>query len=379
MDRPTRRIEELATVVAGFSPRRIERRKAGQYLLIGGRNIRDGALVTTDADSYVDFFDRQSFRRAIAEPGDIIVSTLFDRRKVYIFQESDPPSVVNSSCAIIRSATQGNYIISYLRTLTGQQDFLAKAAQATGGRFIPRVSVGDLAQIEIPILPFSELTRLTDSRIQDSTSDELAELKGQLESKEDQIQQLKLQNAEMERFFMDRIRAIEQQMATNDLAARIAHGETARLEFKSTLRWHLHKKTFEKIIENEVLGTVVAFCNSKGGEILIGVADDGAILGLDHDRFANTDKFLLHLRNLLADRIVPSVLHFVEPEILSVNGKSICRVECSPSTRDVWLKPDKQSPEMFFIRSGPSSTQLMPRQAVEYIRDHFGDKPNVKD
>jgi hypothetical protein len=48
------------------------------------------------------------------------------------------------------------------------------------------------------------------------------------------------------------------------------------------------------------------------------------------------------------------------------------------STKDVWLKPDKSSPEHFFVRYGPSSTELMPREAVEYIRDHFEAKENHK-
>jgi hypothetical protein len=70
-------LAELATVMPGFSPKPEERRKSGRYLLLGGRNIKDGKLFTTDADSYVDEIDRESFRRSIAKPGDVIVSTLF--------------------------------------------------------------------------------------------------------------------------------------------------------------------------------------------------------------------------------------------------------------------------------------------------------------
>jgi len=53
------------------------------------------------------------------------------------------------------------------------------------------------------------------------------------------------------------------------------------------------------------LKAIVAFCNSAGGELLIGVADDGSIVGIEHDGFSNEDKFQLHLRNLLLERIVP--------------------------------------------------------------------------
>jgi hypothetical protein len=56
--------------------------------------------------------------------GDIIVSTLFDRRKLYRYGKDDPPAVVNNSCAIIRAGRESDYIVSYLRTLSGERDFL---------------------------------------------------------------------------------------------------------------------------------------------------------------------------------------------------------------------------------------------------------------
>ena len=49
-----KRIGDLAEVIAGFNPRPDERRKTGKYLLLGGRNIKNGNLVFTPADSFVD-------------------------------------------------------------------------------------------------------------------------------------------------------------------------------------------------------------------------------------------------------------------------------------------------------------------------------------
>ena len=73
-----KKIAELATVTPGFSPKPEERKKSGRYLVLGGRNLKDGRIITTDADSYVGEIDRESFRRAIAKPRDVIVADRTD-------------------------------------------------------------------------------------------------------------------------------------------------------------------------------------------------------------------------------------------------------------------------------------------------------------
>jgi hypothetical protein len=32
-----------------------------------------------------------------------------------------------------------------------------------------------------------------------------------------------------------------------------------------------------------------------GGDLLLGVADDGSVVGIEHDQLENDDKFMLHL------------------------------------------------------------------------------------
>jgi hypothetical protein len=370
-----KKIAELAPVTPGFSPKPEERKKSGRYLVLGGRNLKDGKLITTDADSYVGEIDRESFRRAIAKPGDVIVSTLFDRRKLYLYDKDDPPAVVNNSCAIIRAGQQSDYIITYLRSVQGVSDFLEKASKATSGAFIPRVSTRDLGAIEIPILPIEELVRLGDARIERASTKQLLELQQELESKNVEIERLRSTQESVVSFYEDRLQAVREQLATDSLVNRIKHGETATLEFKSSLRYNIRANKVDRDIENSVLKTIVAFCNTKGGELLIGVADDESIVGIEHDGFPNEDKFQLHLRNLLMDRIVPSVAEFVEFSMVTIGGNTICHVTCKQSKRqEIWLKPDKNAPELFYVRIGPSSTELQPRQAFAYIREHFEQK-----
>jgi len=381
-------ISELAVIFPDYSPRPEERKQQGKYLLIGGRNINDSRLEKTDKDSYVDDTQKDSFRRAIAQPGDIIVSTLFNRRKLYIYRNTDPMAVVNNSCAIIRTPENNDYIVSYLRTLKGQEQFLQDAAKATSGALIPRLSLSALSNIQIPLLPLSELQRLGDDHIESSTTDDLIVLRDELQSKDAQIaelreqlnasrgkeeenERLKSQLAQVATYYEDRIRKIGSQISTNDLKSRIVHGETSKFEFKSSLRWNLKAKRNDNNIGLATLKTIVAFCNTQGGELLIGVADDHTILGIEQDHFANEDKFLLHMRNLITDKIIPSVFQYVEYELVTIDDKRICWVVCKQSKEDVWLKPDKNTPEVFYVRSGPSSTELPPRDALRYIQEHF--------
>src|ERR1700736_4234749 len=79
-------------------------------------------------------------------------------------------------------------------------------------------------------------------------------------------------------------------------AELIKRGESKTLEFKSTLRWNLKEdRRDDKAITHAVLKTIAAFLNTDGGDLLVGVADDGSIIGIERDQLDNDDKFMRHL------------------------------------------------------------------------------------
>jgi type I restriction enzyme R subunit len=70
-------------------------------------------------------------------------------------------------------------------------------------------------------------------------------------------------------------------------------GESKTLEFKSTLRWNLKEdRQDDKFVTHAVLKTIAAFLNTDGGDLLIGVADDGSIVGIERDQLESDDKFM---------------------------------------------------------------------------------------
>ena len=150
------------------------------------------------------------------------------------------------------------------------------------------------------------------------------------------------------------------------LQAAIAAGESDQLEFKSTMRWNLQRDKAGKEVEIAWLKSVVAFMNTEGGAILIGVNDDGEVLGIEGDRFANDDKFLLHFNNLIKEHVGLSFSSFIRANLRPLGDKQVFVIECRPANEPAFLK--KGNEEQFYIRVGPSSRQLPPSEVVKRFR-----------
>ena len=151
----------------------------------------------------------------------------------------------------------------------------------------------------------------------------------------------------------------------------IGKGESYELEFKSTLRTNLATGEKDKRMEKAVLKTLVAFLNSDGGDLLVGVADDGRIIGTDIESFDNPDKMNLHISNLLSSQIGDEFIPFIRFRQLDYgadeNGKEliVIRFSCTPTTTPVFLKDGKE--ETFYVRSGPSSIDLSGNDLIRYV------------
>lgn len=155
----------------------------------------------------------------------------------------------------------------------------------------------------------------------------------------------------------------------------IKQGESKTLEFKSSLRWNLREdRQDDKAITHAVLKTIAAFLNTEGGDLLIGVADDGSIVGIEHDRLDNDDKFMRHLAQVVRNGIGDRASTCIDPKTQIVQGKTVCVVSCQRSPEPVFLKWKGMEADPsgdFYVRSGPGTVPLAPDSAKEYIRTRF--------
>jgi len=125
-----------------------------------------------------------------------------------------------------------------------------------------------------------------------------------------------------------------------------ADREDAHLEYKSTLRWDIRAESHKTgIPEKAAVKTVAGFLNAPhGGTLLIGVADDGSIYGLEADyatfskrgQRGDHDLFGQHLQNLLVGRLGDAAASLVGWEFHTIDGGDVCRVSVEPADFGVY-------------------------------------------
>jgi predicted HTH transcriptional regulator len=163
----------------------------------------------------------------------------------------------------------------------------------------------------------------------------------------------------------------------------IKQGESKTLEFKSTLRWSLKEdRQDDKGVTHAVLKTIAAFLNTEGGDLLIGVADDGSVVGIERDSLENDDKFMRHFAQVVRNGLGDRAGTCIDPKTQIVQGKTVCVVSCQRSPEPVflrWREMETSPNGDFFVRSGPGTVKLPPESAEEYIRTRFSGFGNRGD
>ena len=108
-------------------------------------------------------------------------------------------------------------------------------------------------------------------------------------------------------------------MDADSLKFMLDIGETIAVEFKRCGNG----------ITNDVYETVCAFLNSFGGDILLGVLDDGAVNGMPKSVAEdNVRNFIKCIGN--SDLFSPTV--YLAPEIIEYQGKHIIHIHVPPSS-----------------------------------------------
>lgn len=169
----TKELKDLSEIIKGKLIPSNNLSERGSYFYLKPVHIQKEGLKFEKALSYVtkETITEADFKY-ILQPGDIVISTIFNELKMYAYQSSDEPAIASNNLAIIRSSKQ-DYIFSYLQTEEGQRIFKTQAEGLRKGVSIPHLSIKDLANIKIPILPISDLNKIGDKSLEKASKNEL--------------------------------------------------------------------------------------------------------------------------------------------------------------------------------------------------------------
>ena len=121
--------------------------------------------------------------------------------------------------------------------------------------------------------------------------------------------------------------------------------ESLYLEYKSTLRWDIKQQQKSKVIQDAAIKTIAGFANSwYGGTLLIGVADNGSIHGLEDDyntfskrgQVGDHDLWGQHLQNLIHHRLGDYALSLTTWVFHKINGNDLARINVTPSAHPIY-------------------------------------------
>ena len=115
---------------------------------------------------------------------------------------------------------------------------------------------------------------------------------------------------------------------SDKILSSIRDGESKILEFKETFNKNIRTNQKDKEIQKATLKTIVAFLNTEGGTLLIGVNDEGAIIGIEKDLFENNDNYLKRSHNLIRDQIGEQFFPLIDYKIVLVENKKVLEVDC---------------------------------------------------
>ncbi|MDO4261195.1 MAG: putative DNA binding domain-containing protein [Eubacteriales bacterium] len=129
--------------------------------------------------------------------------------------------------------------------------------------------------------------------------------------------------------------------------------ESERIEYKSQMIDDIYKE-------------VIAFANTDGGVIYLGIDDKGNLIGID-----DVDETYTRLTNGIRDAIAPDVTMFVR---YVLQDNKVIRIEVGEgSYKPYYLKSKGMKPTGVYVRQGASSVQASPDQIRRMIKDSDGD------
>jgi len=150
--------------------------------------------------------------------------------------------------------------------------------------------------------------------------------------------------------------------------------ENDEVEFKRTFRWNHYTGKVEKVMHRNITRAISSFLNTDGGILIIGVDDDGKILGVKKDIVSynknnvqkGKDLFLTDIGEKIRRNIGVSANFQCKAVFKSINSKEILIINIKKSEQPYFHLKNE-----FYVRSQNATTKLSKEETYDYFKNKY--------
>lgn len=126
---------------------------------------------------------------------------------------------------------------------------------------------------------------------------------------------------------------------------------------------------FKQEYSDTIKRTLVAFANTEGGTLYVGIDDNGNITGIN-----NPDQCMRQITQTATNSIHPDIIPFIKIEATNIENKTIVTTHVQRGTKRPYYLIDKGiRPAGVYIRSGAASIQASEATIIDMIKETAGD------
>lgn len=126
---------------------------------------------------------------------------------------------------------------------------------------------------------------------------------------------------------------------------------------------------FKREYMDDIKYAVIAFANTEGGKLYIGINDNGTVCGV-----SDVDQNMLKLTNMIRDAVRPDLTMFTDCTVEQMDDKKVIVLTVQRGTaRPYYLHSKGVRPEGVYVRQGASSVPASETAILNMIKETSGD------
>lgn len=136
-----------------------------------------------------------------------------------------------------------------------------------------------------------------------------------------------------------------------------------------------NKTELKEQVSNTLPKELVAFLNTEGGSVYIGIKKNGEVIGV-----RDVDLAMREISDVITDQISPRCVEYVHQSRISLEGKDLIKIEVEKGDKLYYIRKYGLSENGCYVRIGSSCKSLLPHEIADrYIKSLYIKEKSIAD